>query len=153
MFFIIVALLFSNKIKIRLQDIFMLLGISILGLVSYKQFPIFFIGTMCIINKLSCMVVNDNLKEKVQRILAKLLSIKGMVYITLILVVLFLVQYQKITPQSYVDGNEYPVQAATWLKANVDIKNMKNTKGDNERWKRKKRKKEIAKIIVSPGSV
>lgn len=125
MFFIIVALLFSNKIKIRLQDIFMLLGISILGLVSYKQFPIFFIGTMCIINKLSCMVINENFKEKVQRLLKKILSIKGIVYITLILIILFLVQYQNIAPQSYVDSNEYPVQAATWLKANVDIKNMK----------------------------
>ena len=40
---ITVALLFSNKIKIRLQDLFMLLGMTILALISYKQFPIFLI--------------------------------------------------------------------------------------------------------------
>ena len=125
MFIIIVALLFSNKIKIRLQDIFMLLGMSILGLISYKQFPIFFICTMCIINKLSCMVIDDNFKKIVKKALSKVFGIKGMIYMILILVILFLVQYQNIAPQSYIDSNEYPIQAVSWLKANVDTKTMK----------------------------
>ena len=51
-FALIIALLFSNKIKIKLADLFMLMGMSILALISYKQFSIFFICTMCIINKL-----------------------------------------------------------------------------------------------------
>ena len=125
MFVIIVALLFSNKIKIRLQDIFMLLGMSILGLISYKQFPIFFICTMCIINKLSNMVISEKIKERIKKIVTKILSVKGLVYITLILVILFLAQYQSIAPQSYVDSKEYPIQAATWLKANVNIEEMR----------------------------
>lgn len=125
MFFVIVALLFSNKIKIKLQDVFMLLGMSILGLISYKQFPIFLVCTMCIINKLSCMVIGENIKERTKKIVTRVLSIKGIVYITLILVILFLAQYQNIAPQSYIDSDKYPIQAATWLKTNVNIEGMK----------------------------
>lgn len=124
--FIITALLFSNKIKIRLQDIFMLLGMSILALISYKQFPIFWISTMCIINKLVVMIVSDETKEKIKRMLNQyILTAKGMIYTVLIIIVIFLLQYKTIAAQSYIDQNEYPVLATQWIKENVKIGEMK----------------------------
>lgn len=122
---ITVALLFSNKIKIRLQDIFMLFGMTILALISYKQFPIFLICTMTIINKLSMQVIPDKIKEKVTKLIDKILSIKGMIYISLITVAITLWQYKKIAVQNYVDSNEYPVQATKWLKDNYKIDKTK----------------------------
>ena len=124
---IIVALLFSNKIKIKLRDIFMLLGMTILALISYKQFPIFFICTMTIINKLFIQVIPDKLSQIVTNLLDKVLSIKGMIYITLIIIALSLVQYKKVAVQNFVDSSEYPVQAVKWIKenSNIDIKNMR----------------------------
>lgn len=124
-FFVIQALLFSNKVKIRLQDIFMLVGMSILALISYKQFPIFWISVMCIMNKLVEMVVSDTIKEKVKKGLNKVLTIKGMLYTILVLMVLFLVQYKEIAGQNYIDSDEYPVLATEWLKTNVKIDKMK----------------------------
>ncbi len=114
--FAIQVLLFSSKIKIRLQDIFMLGGMSILALISYKQFPIFWIAAMYIINKLAGQIVDDNIKEKITSPLKYILSLKGMIYTTLILVVLFLVQYKQIAPQSYINSNEYPVLATRMVK-------------------------------------
>jgi len=122
---ITVALLFSNKIKIRLQDIFMLFGMTILALISYKQFPIFLICTMTIINKLSMQVIPDKIKEKVTKLIDKILSIKGMIYITLITIAITLWQYKKIAVQNYVDSSEYPVQATKWLKDNYKIDKTK----------------------------
>lgn len=122
---ITVALLFSNKIKIRLQDIFMLFGMTILALISYKQFPIFLICTMTIINKLSMQVIPEKIKEKVTKLIDKLLSIKGMIYISLITVAITLWQYKKIAVQNYVDSSEYPVQATKWLKDNYKIDKTK----------------------------
>lgn len=122
---IIAVLLFSNKIKIKLQDLFMIIGMSILGLISYKQYPIFFICTMCIINKLACMVINENVKEKVKNIVCKALSVKGVIYSILIIIILFLVQYKSIAQQNYIDNDEYPVLATNWLKSNVKIEEMK----------------------------
>ena len=124
-FIIIGILLFQNKAKIKLQDLFMLLGMSILALISYKQLPIFLIGIMCIINKMMGIVINDNIKEKVQKILDKILSIKGMVFTVLIIIIISLLQYKTIATQNYIDNNEYPVLAASWLKGNVDIEKMK----------------------------
>ena len=122
---ITVALLFSNKIKIRLQDIFMLFGMTILALISYKQFPIFLICTMTIINKLSMQVIPEKIKEKVTKLIDKILSIKGMIYISLITVAITLWQYKKIAVQNYVDSSEYPVQATKWLKDNYKIDKTK----------------------------
>ena len=122
---ITVALLFSNKIKIRLQDIFMLFGMTILALISYKQFPIFLICTMTIINKLSMQVIPDKIKEKVTKLIEKILAIKGMIYISLITVAITLWQYKKIAVQNYVDSSEYPVQATKWLKDNYKIDKTK----------------------------
>ena len=124
---IIVTLLFSNKIKIKLRDIFMLLGMTILALISYKQFPIFFICTMTITNKLIMQVVPDKLQQRITNLLDKTLSIKGMIYITLIIIALSLVQYKKVAVQNFVDSNEYPVQAVKRLKenSNIDIKSMR----------------------------
>lgn len=124
-FGVIQILIFSNKIKIRLRDIFMLVGMSILALISYKQFPIFFISVMCIINKLANMLVSENIKEKVIKLLSIILSIKNMIYIILVIVILFILQYKNTIMQSYVDDNEYPTLATKWLKENVDIENMR----------------------------
>ena len=124
-FLFIQILLFSNKIKVRLQDLFMLLGMSILALISYKQFPIFFICTMCIINKLAYMVISETTKQKVMDALNKILTAKGIIYIILIIVIIFLLQYQRIALQNYIDNNEYPVLATQWLKSNVDTKQMR----------------------------
>lgn len=124
-FAVIIICIFSNKVKIKLRDIFMLIGMSILSLIAYKQFPIFFICTMCIINKMINMLVSDDIKEKAKSIVQKILSIKGMIYCILIIIVMFLVQYKNIVGQNYVDSNEYPTLAATWLKNNVDVENMR----------------------------
>lgn len=124
-FAVILICIFSNKVKIKLRDIFMLVGMSLLSLIAYKQFPIFLICTMCIINKMINMLISDNIKEKVKNILQKILSIKGIIYSVLIIIVIFLVQYKNIVGQSYIDSSEYPTLASTWLKNNVNIKTMR----------------------------
>lgn len=120
-FAVVVVLLFPNKIKIRLQDVFMLAGMSLLALISYKQFPIFWIGVMCIINKLIMMLINENIKEKVFKILKKVLSWKGIVYTIMVITIIFLWRYERIAEQSYVNTNEYPVVASEWIKNNLDM--------------------------------
>ena len=98
---------------------------SILALISYKQFPIFLIGVMCIINKMVGVVISNDKKEKIQKILDKILSIKGTVFTALIIIIISLLQYKTIATQNYIDNNEYPVLAASWIKGNVDIEKMK----------------------------
>ncbi len=80
-FALIIVLLFLKNIKIKLADIFMLAGMSLLAIVSYKQYPIFFISVMCIVNKLLLMAVklikarlDKNKAEKDEKI--KLLDTK-----------------------------------------------------------------------------
>ena len=123
-FVVIIILMFSNKTKIKLQDLFMVIGMSLLAIISYKQFPIFLIGVMCIINKLSYSLISENIKEKVNKIANKVLSVKGIIYILMVIVILFLWKYKDTASQSYVKTNEYPVAASEWIKDNLDLEQV-----------------------------
>ncbi len=128
MFAVIIALLFSNKTKVKLADVIMLMGMSLLALISYKQFAIFFICTMCIINKLLFdRMQNDskNTMKKIDNLLSKLLKFKEMTYVILLIVIIAIIGYRSIASQSYVDTKLYPTLASKWLKENVDIDNMR----------------------------
>ncbi len=98
---------------------------SLLCLISYKQFPIFIIGTMTIVNKMLYINFNENLKDKVKKIITKMLTLKGIIYTVLVISILFLLQYKNIVTQNYVDGNQYPVQATKWLKQKVNVYGIK----------------------------
>lgn len=123
--FVVLAItLFSTKTKIKLQDLFMVIGMSILAIISYKQFPIFWIGVMCIINKLIFMMIDEKKLEKIKKIETKALSFMGMVYTIMIIIIIFLYNYKSISKQSYVNTNDYPVVAAEWMKNNMDMDKM-----------------------------
>ena len=123
--FVVLAItLFSTKTKIKLQDLFMVIGMSILAIISYKQFPIFWIGVMCIINKLIFMMIDEKKLEKIKKIETKALSFMGMVYTIMIIIIIFLYNYKSISKQSYVNTNDYPVVAAEWMKNNIDMDKM-----------------------------
>ncbi len=138
---LILGLLIFDKTKVKLRDMFMLIGMGILSIISYKQFPIFLICTMCIINKMIFLIINnkkvDENKEeiklkkskkffnKIKQMFPKLLGIKGIIFIILIIVIVFLLGYRDIVEQDYVDKQEYPVEAVKWIKNNIDIKDMR----------------------------
>ena len=63
---VIVIFIFSNKVKLKLSDLFMLMGMTVLSLISYKQFPIFFICAMCPVNKMITMWRDTRKLEKAQ---------------------------------------------------------------------------------------
>lgn len=140
---LIISIIFSNKIKITLRDVFMLIGMSVLSLISYKQFPLFFICTMCIINKLCFMIMTKrknnkkreenilekkkkvNVISKIKKIPSKMLTLKGMIYILLLIIIFMLLGYRDIVAKDYVDKRAYPVEAAQWIKENLDIEKIK----------------------------
>lgn len=190
MFILAVILCFSNKIKMKLRDILMLAGMSILAIISYKQFPIYFICTMCIFNKLIIMIRDTNKQRKqklneelgivpekeepeemetneeeeieveaeiieeieeedtqdekgkkkktkkkrftkrnivknLKNIPGKVLTVKGLVFISLIIIIFSIFQYQNILTQDFVDRKSYPVDAADWIKENLDVETMR----------------------------
>ena len=171
-FAITAFLLFTNKTKITLRDTFMLVGMTILAIISYKQLPIFLISTMCIINKLILMYIQETkknrensslpetteistnndieqnnekmeaeieqsqelqpklalktrLKQKLKTIPQKLLTIKGMIYITLIIIIFALLGFRNIVVQDYVDKTDYPIEAAEWIKENLNLEEIR----------------------------
>lgn len=77
---------------------------------------------MCIINKMICMWINSGRKA---RLLQKLLTPKGAVYISLVIIVIALLDYKSIAGTPYVDPKSYPTVAADWINENLDVENIR----------------------------
>ncbi len=112
-FFLIICLvflLFNRNTKIRLTDLLMLGGLSLL-MISYRRQITLFVVICCIIyNRL---LQNISIKNKYQYIIISLLIIVALITS---------IDYAKFNfNEEYVDKTIYPVEAAEYLKNNVDL--------------------------------
>ena len=122
---ILLAILIFTKTKIRLRDLFFLLGLFILSIMTRRQ------ESMLIL--FGGMVFARILTEFIQRKNSKLL-LEVQEYLTTIfgeigiLIIVLLISTKMINPkftQPYIDETSYPVEASHWIKEKLDYKNIK----------------------------
>lgn len=130
LFFIVLlaVILFSvnGKQKIKVTDIFYILGFSILTLLAYRSFYYFvFISGMSIVR-----IINDFFNEnnwKMNKILVWLIVIASVIlFIAVALADSFRMMKKELVPQ-----DAYPIQLAEYILENVDIENMRLYNGFN----------------------
>lgn len=130
LFFIVIlaVILFSvnGKQKIKVTDIFYILGFSILTLLAYRSFYYFvFISGMAIIR-----IINDFFKEnnwKMNKILMRLILVESIIlFVAVALSDSFRMMKKELVPQ-----DDYPVQLAEYILENIDIENMRLYNGFN----------------------
>ena len=130
LFFIIllVTILFlvNGKQKVKIIDIFYILGFSILTLLAYRSFYYFvFISGISIIR-----IINDFLKEnelKINKIFMRLVVIaSGILFILVALSNSFRIMRKELIPL-----DEYPVQLSDYILENIKTENMKLYNGFN----------------------
>ncbi len=116
-FFLIICLvflLFNKNTKIRLTDLLMLGGLSLLMLSSRRQITLFIIICCVIYNRL---LQNVLIKNKYQNIIISLL---------IIIAIITSIDYAIYNfNEEYVDKSFYPVEAAEYIKNNIDLENAR----------------------------
>ena len=120
----ITVLMFTDT-KIRLSDLFMLAGITFLSFNSRRQVSMFALFCMPILaNLISEMVkkYDSETFKKIEKFVA------GWFGSTVVVCICIISCTQIIKPtlrEEFVDSSSYPVEAADWILANLDVENMK----------------------------
>ncbi len=119
------ALLIFTDVKIRLKDLFMLAGLTFLMFMTRRQESMFLLFGAAILTK---MIVElfDKYDERGLKELEKLLATSLGTTVAFLIVVLFsVIEVKPKLNDKYVSTSTYPVEAAAWMKENLDLDNIK----------------------------
>lgn len=114
-----------TKAKVRLSDLFMFLGLTILALFSRRQVSMLVLIGFVILNRELTGVLTaykGNILKKAESILSTIPAIIG---ISIIVVSISIWQFNKKKDDPYIDPASYPVDAATWINENLDVEQIK----------------------------
>ena len=113
------------KQKIKLRDFFLLIGLFILAISSYRHISLLVIcSTYPFVRIISTYIGDSNITE----MFIKVFTNK---FISVILLILFVIlsvsnyYTEKIDKQTYVDNMTYPVKLADYMIDNLDVKNIR----------------------------
>ncbi len=119
------AILIFTDTKIKLSDLFMLVGLTYLSIKSRRQVSMFAIFCGPILAKM----IGDMFQKYDKETYLKVLRFFSDWFGAIILVCLFMIiatrQIKPKLSEDYVDANTYPVEASDWMLANLDVKNIK----------------------------
>lgn len=120
-----IAILTFTDTKIRLSDLFMLGGLIFLTFYTRRQFSMFTLICVMILNRLINALLNKYDPEGCKKAIDKMTTITGMIVTICLVLTISVIQYKPKMNDHFIDENSYPVGAATYILENLDIKNIK----------------------------
>ena len=122
---IFLTILIFTDTKIKLSDLFMLVGLTALAFKTKRQISMFAIFCAPIMAKL----ISDMFEKYDNKAYKKMInfssSVLGACAIILTMALISTDLLKPIVKSPYVDESDYPVAAADWMIANLDVKNIK----------------------------
>ncbi|MBQ6494476.1 MAG: hypothetical protein IJI49_00575 [Bacilli bacterium] len=122
--FVLILLIFMifTKAKIKLSELFMILGVMIMSLISMRHLSFFYsIGVMFILIIIS-RYLNSKKSSKFEILLNK---VAQKWYVGFIVIIIAVMIIHSNNNASYVNKKEFPVDAVKYIKENLDYKNIK----------------------------
>ena len=120
-----IAILTFTDTKIRLSDLFMLGGLVLLTFYTRRQFSMFTLICVIILNRLINALLDKYDPEGCKKAIKKMTTITGMIVTICLVLTISVIQYKTKINDHFIDENSYPVGAATYILENLDIKNIK----------------------------
>ena len=120
----LLILVFTDT-KINLHDLLMLGGITFLSFNSRRQISMFAIFCGPILAKLIAEMVDKYDRDTFKKLHDFVASWFGAIVVICTFILISTNLYKPHIRDVYVDENSYPVAAAEWMKANLDIENMR----------------------------
>ena len=120
----LIILIFTDT-KIKLSDLFMLLGLTYLALKTKRQISMFAIFCIPILVKLIAAMFEKYDKETCNKILRFASDCLGACVIILTFSLISINMLKDIIDDPYIETGSYPVEASNWIIDNLDYKNIK----------------------------
>ena len=127
-FFVLLGMIFFflifTKPKVRLSDLFLLFGLSLLTLLSKRSYALFLIiGAIPMIR-----IIASYIKEKDNTACEKIINILMNYKVSFIFPIMIItgafIRYQN-NPNYYIDEKKYPTKVVEFIKKELDIKNIR----------------------------
>ena len=120
-----IAILTFTDTKIRLCDLFMLGGLIFLTFYTRRQFSMFTLVCIIILNKLICAIFNKYDPDTCESIIKRMTKIIGMIITINLVLIISITNYKPKMKDSFIDESSYPVMAADYILNNLDIENIR----------------------------
>ena len=115
-------LLFSILSKIKIRDLFMTIGLMLMAIISNRHISLFaLLGILCFVR--ACVTfLKQNEIDIDKFVLKKVISKVGILSIFTVFLIVGIFMFKYNTKKDYIDEKLYPVEAAKYIKENLDIK-------------------------------
>ena len=122
--FYITILTFTDT-KIRLCDLFMLGGLTVLTFMSRRQESMFIIICVPILNRLITSFLEKYDKDGIEQMKNIMTNIFGILITIGIVFIISIICYNNRFKDDYISESSYPVKASEWILENLDLQNTK----------------------------
>ena len=122
---IFLAILIFTDTKIKLSDLFMLVGLTALAFKTKRQISMFAIFCAPIMTKLISAMFEKYDNKAYDKFMQFAGGVLGASAIILTMAIISIDMLKPILKTPYIDESAYPVKAADWMIKNLDVKNMK----------------------------
>ena len=122
---VFLAILIFTDTKIRLSDLFMLSGLTLLTFYTRRQESMFILMGSLILNRLICSMFDKYNPEGCKNGIKILCRPLPMISTIAIVLILCVNMYKPKIDDEFIDEKSYPVEAATYILENLDIENIR----------------------------
>ena len=122
---IVLSTLIFTDTKIRLKDFFMIGGLIVLALMSRRQLSMLALLGVYSINRLVTDLFEKYDKEGITKFTEIIASGFGKIITILLIVLLSVAIYKSQAGDKFVDANAYPVEAAKYIKENLNLQEIR----------------------------
>lgn len=120
-----IAMLIFTKVKITLKDLFMLAGLTLLMFMSRRQASMLVLFGSAIVAKMIASLFEKYDEKGTKRVEKGIVTVLGTVTVFAITALFAVAQIKPKVNDKFVNDNNYPVEAAKWIKENLDVDNIK----------------------------
>lgn len=118
---ILMAMLIFTDTKIRLKDLFMLGGLTLLAIMSKRQLSMLVLIGVYSLNTMLCDFIDKYDKTGVEQMIKAITRVTGMIITILLVMVVSLTVFREKVNNKYISKRSYPVEAVEWIKENLNI--------------------------------
>ena len=122
---IFLAILIFTDTKIKLSDLFMLVGLTALAFKTKRQISMFAIFCAPIMANLIAAMFEKYDKKAYGKLMNFAGSVLGASAIIITMAIISIDMLKPILKTQYIDEAGYPIEAADWMLKNLDVKNIK----------------------------
>ena len=119
------AILIFTDVKIRLRDLFFFAGLLLLMLMSRRQESMFILFGSGVLARLISELINKYDKKGTKEFINIMTSTLGTIATILAIALIMILEVKGHIGNKYIDDNSYPVEAAKYIKENIDLSSMR----------------------------